>query len=114
MTLFVWQDGQWVIGVRWSRPQVFPSIISDAMDALIHPADGQKYDSKSQFRRVTAEHGLVELGNDAPMSRPVYEPQGVADDVAESIQKLEQGYQEAPLEYATELEGAPIDTRIIE
>ena len=114
MTKFVWHDGAWVRAVRVSRPAAFPAIISDHMGALLHPANGKQYDSKSAFRRVTKEHGLVELGNDAPMSRPEYKPEGVRDDVINSIKMLEQGYQPEPVEAVGTLDGAAVETRIIE
>lgn len=111
-TKYVWHNGEWVRAVRVPRPAVFPSIIRDGMDALLHPADGKHYDSKSEFRRVTAEHGLIELGNDAPMSRPEYKPEGVRDDIVQSIQMLEQGYRPDPVETVSDLDGAPVETRI--
>lgn len=41
----------------------FPMIISDEMQACEH-VDGNFYTSKSSYRRVTKEQGLVEVGND--------------------------------------------------
>lgn len=114
MTKFIWHDGKWVRAIRVPRPSVFPGIIRDSMDALVHPADGQYYDSKSQFRRVTAEHGLVELGNDAPVNRPAFQPEGVRDDIVQSIKKLEQGYQPELVEAAGTLDGAAVETRFLE
>lgn len=114
MTKYVWHNGAWVRAIRVSRPPVFPGIIRDSMDALVHPADGQTYDSKSQFRRVTAEHGLIEMGNDAPMSAPEYKPEGVRDDIVQSIKMLEQGYVPDPVETVGMLDGAPVETRILE
>lgn len=114
MTKFIWYDNQWMRAVRVFRPSVFPGIIRDSMDAVLHPCDGQLYDSKSQFRRVTAEHGMVELGNDAPMSMPEYKPVGIKDDIVESIKKLEQGYRPEPDEAADSLDGVAVETRILE
>jgi hypothetical protein len=114
MTKYVWHDGSWVRAVRVSRPSVFPGIIRDSMDAVLHPADGKHYDSKSQFRRVTAEHGLIELGNDAPIGRPDYQPEGVKDDIIQSIKMLEEGYVPPPVETVDSLEGAPVETRFLE
>ncbi|NBW77375.1 MAG: hypothetical protein EBR34_16520 [Sphingomonadaceae bacterium] len=111
MTKFI---GQWVRAVKFSRPSAFPAIISDHMDALLHPADGQRYDSKSAFRRVTRDHGLVEMGNDAPIGRPAYEPEGVRADIEQSIQMLNEGYQPEPVESASTLDGAAVETRFIE
>jgi hypothetical protein len=47
-----------------------PMVIGDGMDHLQHPADGRHYDSKSRFRRVTKDHGCVEMGNDPARFRP--------------------------------------------
>ena len=113
MTKFIWHDGAWHQAVRVSRPAIFPSIIRDSMDAVLHPADGHLYDSKSLFRRVTADHGLVEMGNDAPMTRPAFEPAGVRDDIVQSIKKLEQGHIPEPVETVSTLDGAAIETRMI-
>ena len=40
------------------------AIHEDTIPPTWHPADGKIYDSKSQFRKVTKEHGCVEMGND--------------------------------------------------
>jgi len=114
MTKFIWHNGQWMRAVRVSRPSRFPAIITNGMDALLHPADGQMYDSKSQFRRVTSLHGLVEMGNDAPISAPEYKPEGVRDDIVQSIKMLEQGYQPEPVEAADTLDGHAVETRFLE
>lgn len=37
-------------------------VIDDTMPAVEHPCDGKKYDSKSEFRRVTKANGCVEVG----------------------------------------------------
>lgn len=42
-----------------------PMILSDTMPEVEHPCDGKRYSSKSTFRRVTREHGCIEVGNDA-------------------------------------------------
>ena len=47
-----------------------PMLQSDSMDAAEH-VDGKFYTSKSQYRRVTRENGLIEVGNDtARFKRP--------------------------------------------
>lgn len=108
MAKFVWHNGEWVRAVRASRPPVFPGIITDSMAALVHPATGQVFDSKSAFRRVTKAHGLVELGNDAPTTAPPVEPENVKADVIEAIQMLNQGYTPEPVARAE------ADTRLYE
>jgi hypothetical protein len=42
-----------------------PNIISDTIAPLEH-VDGRFYTSKSQFRRVTKAHGLIEVGTEKP------------------------------------------------
>lgn len=47
-----------------------PMLVSDIMDAAEH-VDGKFYTSKSGYRRVTKERGLIEVGNDpARFNRP--------------------------------------------
>ena len=45
------------------RPYVH-AVIQDTIDATWHPATGQKFESKSAFRRVTKEKGYVEVDDD--------------------------------------------------
>jgi len=40
-----------------------PMLIGDTMDAAEH-VDGKFYTSKSEYRRVTKDNGLIEVGND--------------------------------------------------
>jgi hypothetical protein len=42
------------------RPYVH-AVIQDTIDATWHPATGQKFESKSAFRRVTKEKGYIEV-----------------------------------------------------
>lgn len=113
MTTYILLDGNLVEVQRLPRPRAFPAIISDHMSATMHPADGRQYESKSEFRRITREHGLVEIGNDAPIGRPEFKPEGVREDIERSVQMLNQGYQPEPDGDAAMLDGAPIDTRLI-
>lgn len=103
---YVWHKGTFVDVTDMPRPKrVGPYIIRDQMDACIHPATGEMMDSKSAFRAVTRDHGLVELGNDAPMTNQM--PQEDArQDVAQAIEMLEQGYQPPPNETLDSLDGA--------
>ena len=39
-------------------------VISDVMDATLHPVTGKMYDSKSRFRAETRARGLTEVGNE--------------------------------------------------
>jgi hypothetical protein len=48
-----------------------PMLISDHMPECEH-VDGKFYSSKSSYRRVTKENGLIEVGNDTSrFKRPV-------------------------------------------
>ncbi len=44
-------------------------VISDTMDALIHPCTGKLMDSKSEFRKITRAKGGVEVGNERLVDR---------------------------------------------
>lgn len=62
-----------------------PLIISDAMPAAEH-VDGKFYESKSAFRRVTKQRGLIEVGNDPARFRtPVRQDNDKA--IEQSIEK---------------------------
>lgn len=45
-----------------------PGVISDGLggdvNGLRHMCNGRMYDSKSNFRRVTKDHGCIEIGNE--------------------------------------------------
>lgn len=82
-------------------PRLFPSIIRDHMEPVQSMASGRMHDSKSALRREYAEMGYVELGNDAPMTPKAYDPlPGLKEDIAASIEMLEQGYECEPAEAA--------------
>lgn len=52
-----------------------PMVISDTMDPVQSQLDGKHYTSKSKLRRTYREGGVVELGNDAPLTKaPVAGP----------------------------------------
>lgn len=75
---WIWRNGKLIekggpkdIAPRVARSDLpCPMISTDTMTACEH-VDGKFYDSKSAFRRVTKERGLVEVGNDtARFKRP--------------------------------------------
>lgn len=78
------------------RPRI--AIISDTQAPLVHPATGQIFDSKSQFRAATRAAGCVELGNDAASVTPAWQTDRkvLRDDINQAISELEQG-RPAPL-----------------
>lgn len=41
-----------------------PYVIGDVMDSCMHPSTGQRFESKSEFRKVTKALGLTEVGNE--------------------------------------------------
>lgn len=45
-----------------------PMVISDSMKPVQSMLDGRMYDSKSRLRRTYKQAGVVELGNDAPLT----------------------------------------------
>ena len=99
MADFYWQDmgdGRSVYrripertGQRSDLPS--PMLVRDQMDPTWHPSDGKEYESKSEFRRVTASRGGVEVGNDSQTpSLPV--DSSHAADVGKAVQMLKEGY----------------------
>lgn len=108
---YIWHNGAFVDITDMPRPKrIGPYIIRDQMETCIHPATGEMMDSKSAFRAVTREHGLVEVGNDAPTSPPPL-LEDLKGDVAQAIEMLEQGYEPPPIEAVDSLPGVE-STRI--
>lgn len=63
---WTWRDGAFIPVGKEKAVVAAPSIIQDSMPATWHPCDGNKYESKSVFRRVTRAHGCVEVGDERP------------------------------------------------
>lgn len=66
-------------------------VISDTMDALIHPCTGKLMDSKSEFRKVTRAKGGVEVGNEQLTDRRELtgmDSRTRRDDIARAITEL--------------------------
>lgn len=110
---YVWHAGEWVDVTDWRPPpRKTPYIIRDGMDAAVHPATGQVFDSKSRFREVTKAHGLVEVGTDTMQTNhnPARElAASRKQDIAEAFQMVEQGYQAPPVESVSDWDG---ETRV--
>lgn len=78
--------------------QVFgrgPAVISDAMDATRHMADGKMYTSKSEFRKATRANGCVEVGNETahllkPRKAVPLSQQKRRDDIRRAVSDLQQ------------------------
>jgi hypothetical protein len=66
-------------------------VISDTMDALIHPCTGKLMDSKSEFRKVTKSKGGVEVGNEKLVDRrscPELDSQSRRRDISIAMEQL--------------------------
>ena len=66
-----------------------PYVISDTMDPTEH-LDGKLYDSKSRYRKVTKEHGCVEVGNDPARFRKKLAPRPDRKAIRETIKAASQ------------------------
>ncbi len=94
---YVLRDGKLVLKQNASSRSVGPMVISDEMgQQLEHHGydDGRRTDSKSQFRRWTAEAGLIEKGNDREQTqrRQGDDTRQIIRDVAEATQMVKAGY----------------------
>ena len=102
---YVWHAGEWVDVTNWKPPpRKTPYIIRDTMDALQHPATGQMFDSKSQFRDVTRQHGLVEVGNDSlkSLKAPTVDKNARKKAISEAYDAVAAGYKPPPAESITD------------
>ena len=66
-------------------------VISDTMDALIHPCTGKLMDSKSEFRKITKAKGGVEVGNEKLVDRrssPELDSQSRRRDISIAMEQL--------------------------
>ena len=61
---YVYRDGEMVEEAEYQSQNRSAYVIDDTMPLTEHHADGQYYDSKSEYRRVTRAHGCIEAGND--------------------------------------------------
>ena len=73
-----------------------PNVISDIMDETRHMIDGKYYTSKSEFRKVTKQHGCIEVGNEVPtMTKPrkpiELDRRARREDIKRSIYDLKNG-----------------------
>lgn len=102
---WVYRDGE-LIEKHLARPLrgpaselAAPMLIRDGMEPLRSMGDGHLYDSKSALRASYREQGLVEVGNDAPLTTRDNSRRITKAEIAEAIQKVRQGYRPAPLEH---------------
>lgn len=107
MTTYVFRDDRLVLkGSREDvRPQrershlPAPYVVSDQLHGLQSMVDGQYYDSKSALRASYHEHGVEELGNDAPTTPAQHERPGlIREDVEQAMAMVSAGYKPEALE----------------
>ena len=92
---YVFRDGKLVPKAEAAPLNAGPFVLRDHMDATWHPANGKRYDSKSEFRRATKAAGCIEVG-DAPLVGRVSAPPKLdnrqrAEDIKRSIYQLKNG-----------------------
>lgn len=110
---YIRYDGQWVPADAFQRvPSRFPAIIRDGMEPLRNMADGKLYDSKSEFRRTTRAHGLIEVGNEQQTTARARLPKAGLD-VAKAWEMVEQGYQPEPLAAIDDGDFAGVPTKML-
>ncbi len=66
-------------------------VITDSMDAKVHPITGKLMDSKSEFRKVTRAHNCEEVGTEKLKDRRVLDLPPIKEDIARAIRELEGG-----------------------
>lgn len=94
---YVLRNGKLVLKQNSGPRNSGPMVISDDLgQQLEHHGydDGRRTDSKSTFRRWTAEAGLVEKGNDRERAqrRQGDDTRQIIRDVAEATQMVKAGY----------------------
>ena len=75
-----------------------PYVIGDTLPDLVGMHDGKHYSSKSALRKSYKASGLVELGNDAPVTHASNAKPAPKNDVIDAYRKVRDGYKPAPLE----------------
>lgn len=65
-----------------------PQVMRDIQPFVNVAVDGKEISSRSQKREMMKEHGLVEVGNEAPRPRRVIKPKGVRESLRRSLQQL--------------------------
>jgi hypothetical protein len=112
---YVWNGQTFVDVTGWKRaPSRFPAIHRDTSEPMVHPATGEVFDSKSRFRAVTKQHGLVEVGTDnlTNLNPRRADVKSRKQDIAQAMQMVEQGYQAPPVESLGDADWA--GTRMLE
>lgn len=95
MTVWVYRNGRMMEKHR-APPRNVVHVISDAIPDMVHPANGKRYDSKSTFRRVTRDHGYVEVGTEKQVDRRAPIHTDFKSDVMDAVRKVNEGYRPSP------------------
>ena len=64
-----------------------PNVIKDALDGMLNPANGQRYDSKRASYKAVRAAGCEIVGNET-MTRRETAPEPVGPDIKRAIQDL--------------------------
>lgn len=98
-------NGQWWPREKWDamvaaqrarvlagRTHPAPYVISDKLDDVLNPVNGQLYDSKSQYEKAVRDAGCVIVGNEKhdTVHTPPEVP-GLEQDIKDAIDQLSTG-----------------------
>jgi hypothetical protein len=76
-----------------------PMVIRDALDGVVNPCDGKRYDSKGAYYRAVKDAGCVIVGNEAEKMAAAPHPARSnikPEEVSEAVQMVEGGYKPRP------------------
>jgi hypothetical protein len=99
MPTYVIRNGE-LVDKRFAEPQYqtdsAANVISDTMDSTRHMADGNYYESKSEFRKATKAAGCIEYGSEIPTLLKPRKPIPLdrakrRDDIRRAIYELRNG-----------------------
>ena len=77
---------------EYKRPADLHYVIDDTMGETWHPLNGQHYESKSEFRKVTKMLGGVEVGNEKQKAQDNFKVKGnLKQDIREAYYQLKEG-----------------------
>lgn len=88
-TRYYWdkEQNKFVPEAEYRRPSESRShyVIQDSCDPFLSHADGEFYDSKSEYRQMLKANNLVELGNDQIKPRPREDDRSLDRDLAQAM-----------------------------
>jgi hypothetical protein len=99
MTTYVWREGK-LVEKSLAEPLVkntsqsalgFPMFISDELPDTKSMASGKIYSSKSALRAEYKRLGMIEIGNDTPVTKPKVS-ESVKTSAIKAYKKLQEGY----------------------